>query len=314
MSLATRCTACGTVFRIVEDQLRVSDGWVRCGRCAEIFDARELLFDIEQEAPPPWPAAFTPEPVIEPPPPPAPPPPPPEPLWMPPPDPEPRAEALPTGWPSEVARQEPRWVDEPREPPSAPPAPLAPLPAPAPLVAEPSATPAAVVPEFMRRAESTARWNRPRVRLALGGASALLALLLALQVTLHFRDALAALNPPLRGTLQGLCGLFGCEVRPWLRPDALKVESTSLTPIDGSNSYKLTLTLSNLANVAVAAPWIDLRLTDASGALLARGAFEPKALSPQLQEIPALSEQSLSFTFRTAGQSVSGYQVDAFYP
>ena len=51
MSLATRCTACGTVFRIVEDQLRVSDGWVRCGRCAEIFDARELLFDIEQEAP-----------------------------------------------------------------------------------------------------------------------------------------------------------------------------------------------------------------------------------------------------------------------
>ncbi|RZJ83506.1 MAG: hypothetical protein EOO64_05985, partial [Massilia sp.] len=49
MSLATRCTACGTVFRIVEDQLRVSDGWVRCGRCAEIFDARELLFDIEQE-------------------------------------------------------------------------------------------------------------------------------------------------------------------------------------------------------------------------------------------------------------------------
>ena len=57
MSLATRCTACGTIFRIVEDQLRVSDGWVRCGRCAEIFDARELLFDIERDSPPPWPAA-----------------------------------------------------------------------------------------------------------------------------------------------------------------------------------------------------------------------------------------------------------------
>jgi len=55
MSLATRCTACGTIFRVVEDQLRVSEGWVRCGRCAEVFDAREQLFDIDLEAPPPWP-------------------------------------------------------------------------------------------------------------------------------------------------------------------------------------------------------------------------------------------------------------------
>lgn len=57
MSLATRCTACGTIFRVVQDQLRVSEGWVRCGRCAEVFDAREQLFDIDREAPPPWPAA-----------------------------------------------------------------------------------------------------------------------------------------------------------------------------------------------------------------------------------------------------------------
>lgn len=56
MSLATRCTACGTIFRVVPDQLRVSEGWVRCGRCAEVFDAREQLFDIDREAPPPWPA------------------------------------------------------------------------------------------------------------------------------------------------------------------------------------------------------------------------------------------------------------------
>lgn len=55
MSLATRCTACGTVFRVVQDQLKVSEGWVRCGRCAEVFDAREQLFDLEREAPPPWP-------------------------------------------------------------------------------------------------------------------------------------------------------------------------------------------------------------------------------------------------------------------
>jgi predicted Zn finger-like uncharacterized protein len=59
MSLATRCTACGTVFRVVQDQLKVSEGWVRCGRCDEVFNALEGLFDLEREPPPtgPLPAA-----------------------------------------------------------------------------------------------------------------------------------------------------------------------------------------------------------------------------------------------------------------
>jgi predicted Zn finger-like uncharacterized protein len=65
MSLATRCSACGTIFRVVEDQLRVSDGWVRCGRCAEVFDARAQLFDIDREAPPPWPAEAPPAPAAQ---------------------------------------------------------------------------------------------------------------------------------------------------------------------------------------------------------------------------------------------------------
>lgn len=54
MSLATRCAQCGTVFRVVEDQLKVSEGWVRCGRCEAVFNALESLFDLENEAPPPW--------------------------------------------------------------------------------------------------------------------------------------------------------------------------------------------------------------------------------------------------------------------
>lgn len=50
MTLATRCPSCGTVFRVVQDQLRVSDGWVRCGRCNGVFDATEVLFDIDSGA------------------------------------------------------------------------------------------------------------------------------------------------------------------------------------------------------------------------------------------------------------------------
>ena len=39
MALITRCPVCGTVFKVVPDQLRISEGWVRCGQCAEVFDA-----------------------------------------------------------------------------------------------------------------------------------------------------------------------------------------------------------------------------------------------------------------------------------
>ncbi len=47
-SLATRCPECATVFRVVPDQLRLSEGWVRCGHCASVFDASENLVDLDQ--------------------------------------------------------------------------------------------------------------------------------------------------------------------------------------------------------------------------------------------------------------------------
>lgn len=52
MSLATRCPACSTVFRVVQDQLRVSEGWVRCGRCSEVFNAVDHMVDLPRPAPP----------------------------------------------------------------------------------------------------------------------------------------------------------------------------------------------------------------------------------------------------------------------
>lgn len=52
---ATRCNACGTAFRVNADQLEVSDGYVRCGRCDAVFNARSTLFDLDAPviAPPP---------------------------------------------------------------------------------------------------------------------------------------------------------------------------------------------------------------------------------------------------------------------
>ncbi|MBT2322149.1 zinc-ribbon and DUF3426 domain-containing protein [Variovorax paradoxus] len=50
MSLVTRCPACATTFKVVKDQLRISDGWVRCGRCSEVFDATVDLHEAPDAA------------------------------------------------------------------------------------------------------------------------------------------------------------------------------------------------------------------------------------------------------------------------
>ena len=62
MSLVTRCPACGTTFKVVRDQLRISDGWVRCGRCSEVFDATLDLSDASEPGAAPTPAPSPAEP------------------------------------------------------------------------------------------------------------------------------------------------------------------------------------------------------------------------------------------------------------
>lgn len=52
MRLVTRCPACATTFKVVRDQLRISDGWVRCGRCSEVFDATLDLQETDDEGVP----------------------------------------------------------------------------------------------------------------------------------------------------------------------------------------------------------------------------------------------------------------------
>jgi len=316
MSLATRCTACGTIFRVVQDQLRVSEGWVRCGRCAEVFDARQQLFDIERESPPPWPAApAVPQhaPVRQD-------------------EHEHRVEAahvqeeqsvehfelpeerhahavdeptmpLQADTSNAELRDEPRWVEEATVPP--PPVEVtapASLTVPADLgpdvVLSPSLTPkkktklkaetksasrvaekvadSAPIPSFVRQAQAQERWRRPGVRFALAAASVLLLLVLGTQFALYSRDALAAQYPASRSVLGALCEVAGCEIQPWRHIEVLSVENTGLVQAGTGNQYQLSVSLLNKGNVAVALPWIELSLTDSQGTLLSR-----RTLSPQ---------------------------------
>jgi predicted Zn finger-like uncharacterized protein len=50
MSLLTQCPACQTYYRVVPDQLRISDGWVKCGNCTDIFDASAHLIEIDSSS------------------------------------------------------------------------------------------------------------------------------------------------------------------------------------------------------------------------------------------------------------------------
>ena len=45
MTLAVQCPQCLTAFKVVQDQLKVAQGWVRCGRCEQVFDARSHWVD-----------------------------------------------------------------------------------------------------------------------------------------------------------------------------------------------------------------------------------------------------------------------------
>lgn len=74
MSQITRCPSCATMFKVVADQLRISDGWVRCGHCKQVFDASAYLqapapqalmpeMALDQIRPPPQPVPRAEPPV-----------------------------------------------------------------------------------------------------------------------------------------------------------------------------------------------------------------------------------------------------------
>jgi predicted Zn finger-like uncharacterized protein len=50
MMLATRCPYCQTTFRVVQDQLKICNGIVRCGSCRQVFNGIEQLQSADAAA------------------------------------------------------------------------------------------------------------------------------------------------------------------------------------------------------------------------------------------------------------------------
>ena len=313
MSLATRCNACGTVFRVVQDQLKVSEGWVRCGRCGEVFNALEGLFDLEGASGPIGLARETAVPA-----------PPPE-DTPPPATPEPTAQAT---------------VDEPDDEGAATTAidtqvdtshvdsafATSASGSPHPVGLVDSQVPeeglstfdsagSEPTPSFLREEFRAAQWRRPRVRRALVALAALLSLILVVQVALQGRDELAARWPATAPALVALCGLLGCEVEAPRALDALAVESSGLTRVDGAPLYRLQVALRNRAGTAVLTPALDLTLTDLRGEIVARRVLQAADFGANAPvRLAAGADWSVNALFDLGDARVAGYTVEVFYP
>lgn len=320
MSLATRCTSCGTVFRVVQDQLKVSEGWVRCGRCNEVFNALEALFDLDREAPPPWPAEAAGHPAhgetLD------------EAFAADKPDPAlvDRIDAALFGDPA-AARPEPARGLAPEVTPAPFIAATADSPPPHPAahladrdVERPGAPPAAeaagpaAAPEFVRHAEREARWQSRSARIALSAAGLVLALVLAAQAAHHFRDGLAARWPATRPLLQLACSPPACSIEPPRRIEDISVESTALTRAAGPDGFRLAVTLRNRGALALSWPSVDLSLTDSAGQLVARRAIAPRDFRVASTVLQPGTEAPLQLLLSAGTPRVTGYTVEIFYP
>ena len=334
MSMATRCTSCGTIFRVVQDQLKVSEGWVRCGRCDEVFNALEGLFDLDRESPPPWtrPSTeqaqtasaqrreayyfgsgeqdvaeldeddriasrfFRPEQddverspaqaVAQ----------------------RDRVDFADAQFPNELLGDASNGATAARSATRSKPA----RPAAKTKAAKPDKT---ATPAFLRRAEAQARWRKPWARAWLSLASIVLLGALALQVAHHFRDVVAAQWSQTKPLLLAWCTYADCQIEPPRRIDDIMVESTALNrAVPGTDSYRLLVTLRNRGNLVVAAPAIELSLTDGSGQLVARRALAPADFRPVISAIAPGGEAALQSLISTNGSHVAGFTVEVFYP
>ncbi len=368
MSLATRCTSCKTVFRIVQDQLKVSEGWVRCGRCGTVFNALQALFDLERDTPARWqgdasealggrkklreshrpkssrdpegPTGTQPPSIKN------------KEFSAassrkaPPPLDSPLARRRSDGNPT--AAREPRSREQAHftEPPLdfnivahglttgrkatelRPFAQRRKVPVPAPAAdadtifagtesisdeVDDDYEPATL--EFVRLAERQAKWQSPRVRRLILGASVILASALLLQVMHHFRDITAARWPASAPWLMGWCQLMQCQVQAPRRIASVVVESTTLArQANTKDAFLLSVVLRNQSPFAVAMPSLDLSLRDANGLLITRRMLHPLDFKAPAKAIEPDAETQLQFQLNDKEQRIMGYTVEAFYP
>lgn len=328
MSQITRCPACHTVFRVVQDQLRMSDGWVRCGKCTEVFDAKasltasvteltsiETAMQVQARAEgfvPPLAgdgAIEKPEhgPV--------------EPVLLP--------DRLSTDGQTSVHDGDDRVVqslvsppaDAAQHEPEVAKAMEGPSTVPVEVPARPgSLGEAAPDVSFMRPMPGASPPQSGLRRFLMAMLAVALLAVLAVQVAVLERDRLAAMFPQLKPALLGMCEQLGCSVSSLRQIESVVIDSSSFNRARG-DTYRLNLALRNTASVDVALPSVELTLTDSQDQALIRRVLSANELAKPGSTDGVLAagaewQGQATMTVRLAANAerFTGYRVLMFYP
>jgi predicted Zn finger-like uncharacterized protein len=172
-------------------------------------------------------------------------------------------------------------------------------------------------PAFLRETPAAQR----HFSVVFGGGSALLAVLLVVQLAVIFRTEITTRWPQWRPTLVQLCGLFGCNVGWPTRAELLAVVGTELQAIPGTDVLELTAVVRNRASFKVALPAIEVTLTDTTNRTLARKVFAPVDYLASTGEpssriddgLGPSSDLTIRVAFEARGITAVGFVVYPFY-
>jgi len=153
--------------------------------------------------------------------------------------------------------------------------------------------------------------------------SIVLVLALMVQSLVTFRNDIVSAVPSLRPLLVTVCAPLSCEVsyvrqieRIFIVGSALQQDPEATVPPNQS-AYNLRLTLQNRGAYPQPWPALMVTLTDASGTPVIKKALMPSQfLPPELLEGPfqAKQEVGLDIPLRVQGLSISGFELDRFFP
>jgi len=322
MSLITRCPTCETLFKVVPDQLRISEGWVRCGQCDDIFDASLHLLQsppvgdvpvVLQEESPEVAHSIDLSPELL----------------------ESSLEAV-----CQINAEENELFQESVEEDPVDEGEKQDFPE---LVQDESLLVTGAVPSvlsefkvdealgeeesnkltelskvsFLHGGKNEIFWQRPVVKTSLLISSLVLSLGLVGQVVFYERDRIVTFEPTLKPMLQEICSTLKCTLTPLRQIESIVIESSSFTKIRG-DSYRLNLSLKNMAPMAVAVPAIELTLTDALDLPVVRRVFLAAELGVKVDTLSSGAEWPASLALAVKASSppsrVAGYRLLAFYP
>lgn len=171
------------------------------------------------------------------------------------------------------------------------------------------------VPAFVRKANQEARWRKPWIRVLLGIVGLLVLGLLIAQASYQWRDLIAAKAPVLRPWLAEGCQWLDCRLEPPRVLEAVVVDNTALTRPPGMmEGYRLSIALRNKADHEIAAPSMELTLTDTANAVLSRRVLNPSDFGVTQAALSAQADAAWQLVFLSNDVRITGYTVRAFYP